>query len=207
MGSAQKQLNEGEELIVDIHPHWIFLAPSVSSLLGVVIVGIIVIAKTNGTAATVLRPVAGVAVLVVLVWFAIRYVKWATTEFAVTNERVMSMTGVISKTGVQIPLDRINSVEYHRGPIERIIGAGDLIIESASQGGRQTFEDIRHPDEVQREINAQMQHTDRDARGGASAPVVTESVAEQLTKLDELRRNGVLSEAEFQAQKARLLDA
>lgn len=204
----RKHLNEGEELILDIRPHWIFLAPSVSSLLLGVIVGLWVIIGTHGSVKTVLGPVVGVAVAVVLVWFGIRYAKWLTTEFAVTNQRVMTMTGVLSKNGMQIPLERINTVEYHRSVVERVIGAGDLIIESASDGGRQKFEDIRHPDEVQREINTQIQrYSGRGYAPQAAAPTnqPIDSVPDQLAKLDELRRNGVLSEAEFQAQKARLL--
>lgn len=208
----RKHINEGEELILDLHPHWIFLAPSVSSLLAAVIVGLWIILGTHGTVKTYLAPVVGVLVLVVLVWFGVRYAKWVTTEFAVTSQRVMSMSGVFTKRGIQIPLERINTVEYSRTLIERMLGAGDLVIESASDGGRQTFDDIRRPDDVQREIYVQIRrNSGRDP--SVAAPAAPEpaastgagSVADQLTKLDELRRSGVLSEAEFQAQKARLL--
>lgn len=206
MAFPRKHLNDGEELIIDIRPHWIFLAPSVGTLIVAILVGLWIIFATHGTVRNLGGPVIGVALLVVLVWFGIRYAKWLTTEFAVTNFQVMSMTGVLNKKGRQIPLDRINSVEYSRKFLERLVGAGDLIIESASSGGRETFEDIRHPDAVQLEINRQIRRYRDDSQeahaGVASAPV---PVADQLEKLDELRRNGVLSEAEFQAQKARLL--
>jgi uncharacterized membrane protein YdbT with pleckstrin-like domain len=147
------------------------------------------------------------------VWFGVRYAKWLTTEFAVTNHRVMSRWGVLSKHGRQIPLERINTVEFSQSLFERMLGAGDLGIESASDGGREEFTDIRHPDEVQREIYTQIRaNVDRPAAAAPPAAPTTAasasgSVADQLAKLDELRRNGVLSEAEFQAQKARLLQA
>lgn len=207
MAFPRKHLNDGEQLVIDIRPHWIFLAPSLSTLVIAVLAGVFVAVWTDGTARTWFGIPLGVVILVVLGWFGIRYVKWLNTEFAVTNFRVMSMTGVLNKKGIQIPLERINTVEYSRSIVERLIGAGDLVIESASQDGKQTFEDIRHPDEVQREINQQIHRYGERPGQPATSGVPTESVADQLTKLDELRRNGVLSEAEFQAQKARLLGA
>ena len=240
----RKHLNEGEVLVLDLHPHWIYLAPSVGALLVAVVVALLVIfGLDDGTLKTVLRPVMGVIVLGLLVWFGIRYAKWLTTEFAVSNHRVMSRWGVLSKHGRQIPLERINTVEFSQTLVERIIGAGHIGIESASDGGREEFADIRNPDEVQREIYVQIRaNVDRrhgppgvaqpqaapaapqpgtqppgvpgHAAGGVGATMQTPSphgsagsVADQLTKLDELRRNGVLSEAEFQAQKARLLQS
>jgi len=209
----RKHLNDDEHLVVDLHPHWIFLAPSVVALIAAVAIGIAVLTLTDGTTENVLRIIAGLLVLAALVWFGVRYAKWLTTEFAVSNHRVMSRWGVLSKHGRQIPLERINTVEFSQSLFERMLGAGDLGIESASDGGREEFTDIRHPDEVQREIYIQIRaNVDRPAAGGAPAMPTTAgsesgSVADQLTKLDELRRNGVLSEAEFQAQKARLLQA
>lgn len=218
MAFPRKHLNEGEELVLDLHPHWIYLAPSVGTLIVAVIVALLVIfGLDDGNFKSVASVVVAIAVLAALGWFAVRYVKWLTTEFAVSNHRVMSRWGVLSKHGRQIPLERINSVEFSQTLFERMLGAGDLGIESASDGGREEFSDIRHPDEVQREIYVQIRRNVDRVPGGsvhrhapppgetAADPSAPASVADQLTKLDELRRNGVLSEAEFQAQKARLL--
>lgn len=217
MAFPRKHLNDDEHLVVDLHPHWIFLAPSVGGLIVAVAVALLVIFWLgDGTLKNISGPVMGVIVLVALVWFGVRYAKWRTTEFAVSNHRVMSRWGILSKHGRQIPLERINTVEFSQSLLERMLGAGDLGIESASEGGREEFTDIRHPDEVQREIYIQIRANVDRAPGWAapqgapaaeSAAAPPESVADQLTKLDELRRNGVLSEAEFQAQKARLLQS
>lgn len=218
VASHRKHLNEGEVLVLDLHPHWIFLAPSVATLVVSVILGIWVMTMGDGNPKKILSVVVGASVLAALVWFGVRYAKWVTTEFAVTNHRIMSMTGIFTKKGIQIPLERINTVEYSRTIIERMLGAGDLTIESASDGGRQEFEDIRRPDEVQREIYVQIRAnsgrgpaqpaaTPQPVAAPAAPPTAspTSSVADQLVKLDELRRSGALSEAEFQAQKSRLL--
>jgi uncharacterized membrane protein YdbT with pleckstrin-like domain len=212
----RKLLNEGEQLVLDLRPHWVFLAPSVAGLVAAIVIGLLVIFGTHGTVHDVASIAAGVLVLVALVWFAVRYAKWVTTQFVVTGDRIISRRGVFAKSGMEIPLERINTVVFNQSFLERIVGAGDLGIESASTGGREQFSDIRRPAQVQREIYVQMEsNSGRDyqrmgaetarsinASGGGAAGM---SVPEQLQKLDELRRNGVLSEAEFQAQKARLL--
>ena len=219
MAFPRKLLNDGEELVLDLRPHWIYLAPSLSSLIVAVVVGIIVITQVHGTARTVTSPPVGVIVLVILVWFGVRYAKWVTTNFVLTHDRVVSRRGVLAKSGMEIPLERINTVTFNQGIFERLVGAGDIGIESASQGGRETFSDIRRPAQVQREIYVQMEANngrdyDRMAqatsntmkRDGVSVQGgVSLSVPEQLEKLDELRRNGVLTEAEFVAEKSRLL--
>jgi hypothetical protein len=87
---------------------------------------------------------------------------------------------------------------------ERLIGAGDLIIESAGERGRQVFADIRHPEEVQREIYAQgEQNKERMYQGGP--PRGAPSTAGELERLADLRDRGVLTPEEFEAQKRRIL--
>ncbi len=218
MAFPRKLLNDGEQLVLDLRPHWIYLAPSVAGLVISIAVGLAVLVGIggNGNIKNGLSILAGVFVLAMLGWFATRYAKWVSTQFVLTGDRVISRRGVLSKSGMEIPLERINTVVFNQRILERLVGAGDIGIESASEGGRETFNDIRHPAQVQREIYVQMENNSgRDfqrmghatansinagAAGGTGVPV-----AHQLEKLDELRRNGVLSEAEFQAQKARLL--
>jgi uncharacterized membrane protein YdbT with pleckstrin-like domain len=137
------------------------------------------------------------------VWFGIRYLKWSTTNFVITSHRVIYRSGVISKRGIEIPLQRINNVLSHQGPFERMIGAGDLLIESAGETGQQRFTDVRNPQRVQNLINAQMEMKERD-RGGELVPPPTD-VASQLEKLEGLRDRGSLTPEEFEAQKRRLL--
>jgi hypothetical protein len=90
-----------------------------------------------------------------------------------------------------------------------MIGAGDLGIESAGEGGQETFSDVRKPSVVQNEIYRQMEHTTQRTFGNTRAPAVGHvelSIPEQLEKLDDLRRRGVINEQEFAAKKAQLLD-
>jgi len=152
---------------------------------------------------------AGVLVLGTLVWFGLRYARWATTHFVVTSDRLIYRHGVLSKHGVEIPLERVNTVFFSQSILERVVGSGDLVIESAGEMGRQSFANVRKPSAVQNEIYRQMEANenrkfDRIGRvGGGGSPGA--SVPEQIAQLDALRQQGVLTDAEFQAKKAELL--
>ncbi|MGB0995972.1 MAG: PH domain-containing protein, partial [Acidimicrobiales bacterium] len=149
-------------------------------------------------------------------FFGFTYLQWTTTNFVVTNERLVSRKGVISKEGIEIPLDRINTVFFNQSIFERIIGAGDLGIESAGEGGRQEFTDIRRPNLVQNEIYRQVEGLEdrrlrRLGQAAAEAAPATHaephlSIPEQIEKLDQLRRQGVVTDEEFEAKKRELLD-
>ena len=86
--------------------------------------------------------------------FALRRVSWVTTYFVVTTDRVIFRTGVISRRGIEIPLGRVNNVLFNQSLLERLIGAGDSLIESGGESGQQTFTDVRSPDRVQNSIHA-----------------------------------------------------
>jgi hypothetical protein len=107
---------------------------------------------------------------------------------------------------MEIPLEHVNDVRFSQNVLERVIGAGTLVIQSASEQGREEFKDVRHPEEVQKTIyRVGEQNKNRMYRGGSSSPPVSPSVTTELERLADLRAKGVLTEAEFQAQKARIL--
>lgn len=186
----------------------------ISALLAVLIIGALALVGLggDGTGWRVGQIIVALGVVAVLAIFAKRYAEWTTTEFVVTTERVISRKGVFAKNGIEIPLDRINTVFFEQTAFERIAGSGNLGIESAGEGGRQTFTNIRKPNLVQAEIyNQKEQYENRkldrlsQASAGAASPGTSESIPDQIAKLDELRIRGVLSNEEFQAKKEELL--
>ena len=225
-------LTDDEDLVLDLRPHWWFLAPAGAVLL---------IASVLGLGALVQSWWPPVEWMVLVVWlvavgyFGVQYLLWTTTNFVVTNERVISRHGVVAKEGIEIPLDRINTVFFNQSIFERIIGAGDLGIESAGEGGRQQFSDIRKPNMVQNEIYRQVEAQRGRATGYSNlahpAPPVTpppapeaaappppaspsrapaadtgSSIARKIEELDELRRKGLVTPEEFEAKRRELLD-
>jgi len=201
----RKLLNEGEDVVLDLHPHWWFLGKQTAALLAAIVLGAVVLLNVDNG---VVQLLAGVLILAALAWWTMRYLDWRTTNFVVTTDRLIYRHGVLSKHGIEIPLERVNNVLFSQRLLERVLGAGDLVIESAGESGRQAFSDVRKPSAVQNEIYRQIEANenrkfDRIGRGGGT--FAGTSVADELAKLDQLRRDGVLSEEEFAAQKARLL--
>lgn len=203
-------LSDDEHVVVDMHPHWWTITP-LAALLGVVVIGGIFVLSIagDGIGWTILQVIVGIGILTTLALFLVRYARWITTEFVVTTERVISRHGVMSKSGIEIPLDRINTVFFNQQAFERILQSGDLGIESAGEGGRQTFDNIRKPSKVQAEIYAQKEAFERrrlERIGEASAArAAVASIPEQIAQLDDLRKRGVLSDQEFEAKKNELL--
>ena len=211
MAYPKNLLISGEEVVLDLRPHWWFLTPRALVSVAALIVGIVAWSQGwAGTAASFLEGALGIAILVALVWFLLRLAKWATTEFVLTNKRVIYRFGVIGKNGKEIPLDKINTVFFDQTVFERMIGCGTVAMESAGESGKDSFTHIRKPSIVQAEIYRQMELDEakdheaigRAAHGGGGGGL---SVSEQIEKLHQLKQSGALSDDEFASQKAKLL--
>jgi uncharacterized membrane protein YdbT with pleckstrin-like domain len=148
----------------------------------------------------------GIALFVFIFYPVRKFIAWVTSYFVVTSDRVIHREGWIAKRSMDIPLEAINDVRFSQNLFERIIGAGDLIISSASEYGRQVFGDIRHPEEVQKTIYHQGElNKERMYRGQAGPPPAAPSTMSELERLGKLRADGVLTEAEFEEQKKKIL--
>jgi len=218
MPFPRRLLIENEELILELRPHWIaIVVPAIVTIL--VVAGWILAltyAPDDGTSRSIVVWGASAIGVFLLIAFPVRkFIAWATSYFVVTSDRVIHREGWIAKRSMEIPLEAINDVRFHQGVFERLIGAGDLIISSASEFGRQVFGDIRNPEEVQKTISHQGElNKERMYRGGgrgsaapaqATTPPASASTTGELERLAELRNKGVLTEDEFQSQKKRIL--
>lgn len=157
MPYPRRLLNPGEEIALDTHPHWWFFARQGMALIASIVVAILVAVYTGGDGfAAVIRWLSIAAVLFSAVWFGLRWVAWVTTHFVVTSDRVIFREGVLRRRGIEIPLGRVNNVLFEQSIFERVIGAGDLVMESGGERGQQTFSDVRNPDRVQNVIHARI---------------------------------------------------
>lgn len=201
-------INEGETVVLDLHPHWWYFAKHIlaGTLLLVALVGVVAVRNIEYVNSVTALGWATVAVIWAL-WLGIKYLQWQFTNFVVTDDRVIFRHGVLAKHGVEIPLERINNINFHQGVWERIIGAGDLDIESAGREGQSHFEDVRHPDAVQQEIYRQMEVNAKQQAGWSAPPASRDaSIPEQIEQLAALRDKGHISVEEFESKKAALLE-
>jgi uncharacterized membrane protein YdbT with pleckstrin-like domain len=199
MAFPRRLLVEGEELVLDLRPHPVALVLPIIVTVLTVGVGIWLLTIANGTVGWIVMA----AIVVVLIAYPVRRLTdWLTSHFVVTSDRIIHRQGLIAKSSMEIPLEAINDVRFEQGVFDRLVGAGTLVVQSASEAGREEFAHIRKPEDVQKTIYHQGELNQTRMRGGGSgAP----SPTTELERLADLRAKGVLTEAEFQAQKAKIL--
>jgi uncharacterized membrane protein YdbT with pleckstrin-like domain len=206
MPFPRRLLIPGEQLVLDLRPHPIALA--LPALFTVALTALV---------AWLGSWIGGPSWLWLAIWIVgmllypvPKVIAWLTSNFAVTSDRVIHRQGFIAKRSMEIPHEAINDVRFEQGIVDRIVGAGTLVISSASEFGRNSFDDIRHPEEVQKVIYEQgelnkkrMYQGDRPVQPQASRG--SPSATTELERLAKLRDDGVLTEEEFQVQKAKVL--
>jgi uncharacterized membrane protein YdbT with pleckstrin-like domain len=224
MPFPKKLLIPNEELILDLRPHPVALALPVLVVVAELVVAIWLTITIDFTSWIWWA----IVVVVFVIYPLRRLIWWLTSIFAVTTDRVIHREGFIAKRSMEIPLEAINDVRFEQGIWDRIVGAGTLRISSASEFGTNSFTHIRHPEEVQKTIYHQgemnkkrMYQGDHAApaaeaaaassgappapAGTTAGPPRAPSTTTELERLAKLRDDGVLTEAEFQAQKAKVL--
>lgn len=199
MGFPRELLADHEEIIFDLKPHWVAVVPSV--LWTVVAVGVAAGAFVllDDTVALVGL---GLAALIWLLLAVPPFVTWQFTRFVLTTDRLITRSGVIAKRSKEIPLERINDVAFSQSVLDRMLGAGDLLIESAGERGQGRIENVRNPERVQLMIYEESEKNNNRMMQPRSAGT---SIPEQIEALARLKEQGVLTPAEFEAKKQELL--
>ncbi len=146
MGYPDNVLATEEQVVLHRHPHWKRLIGPVLALLLITAVAAFGAAAVSRTgwdprARQVVSAVIAGIWLVLAGWLTVRpFLAWLTTHFVITDRRVMYRHGVLNRAGIDIPLARINSVEFSHGLIDRMVRTGTLVIESASQDPLEFFD-------------------------------------------------------------------
>lgn len=200
MPFPKKLLTSNEQIVREMRAHW-------KALIRPVVLTIIVWGAAGFAYTAIGSGPAWIALVVALVlWIVVAgwpILQWRFTEYAITNERLIARSGVIAKHAKEIPLETINDITFTQTLLDRILRAGDLVLESAGERGQQVFNDIGRPEQIQKLIyeTAEARKV-AFSRGGAHL-----SVADEIAKLADLRDRGVISSADFEARKAKLLES
>lgn len=153
MGYPDTVLAADERVVLHRHPHWKRLVGPVLALLVATAVAGFGLGVVNHTdwelsAKQIVMIVIAVIWVILVGWLTLWPVlNWRTTHFVITDRRVMFRHGVLTRAGIDIPLARINSVEFRHGLLDRLVRTGTLIIESASQDPLE-FDDIPRVERV-----------------------------------------------------------
>ena len=168
--AMEPSLTDDEHLVLRLRPHWKVLIRAVLVAVLVVAVALIVeVIIPSGSAAAVERlVVAAVAILALMLWLMVPVLRWRTTTYELTSRRLRVRDGIVTRRGRDIPLSRITDVSFEQGPLDRLLGSGRLIVESAGEHGQIVLSDIPRVEFAQatlfRLVEEEQRRLDRNER-------------------------------------------
>jgi uncharacterized membrane protein YdbT with pleckstrin-like domain len=220
VGFPARLLGADEQVVLDLRPHWCVLGwPSVTTAAAVGFTASIFIVFPDAPAGVAYALIALVGLSVL--WLAQRALRRAATSIVVTTGRVLRRSGVLSRTTLEIRLERINELSSHQSVGGRILGSGEVLVEVGGETGVVVLDHVPHPQAVQSVISGQVSRRHRAVHTPAfevrmpepetpptGTPARTDgpsNAAERMVQLQELRRRGIVDEQEYQAKRRELL--
>jgi uncharacterized membrane protein YdbT with pleckstrin-like domain len=199
-------LKKDEKLLVIIRQHWIKLV--LPFLIWLLISIAVIMWLSAGTALLI--------VLVAAIYPAVEYINWKYNLWAVTSLRVVDESGFFTRYSKESPLDKINNVEYDQPVLGRILGYGNVDIQTAAEMGETKYQLIHHPKLLKDTITHAQEEYKRMQISNQAAQLAQaiaknnqipsqQMVADELHKLFELLQKGAITQEEYSVQKNKLL--
>ncbi len=198
---VQSMLGENERIVLVTRQHWFVLF---SAILAEIIITLLLIAAVS--VATFFFPLAafGFVLLIVPLISMLRDILiWSNHEYLVTNRRVIQISGIFNKNVVDSSLEKVNDVKMTQSFFGRLFDFGDVEILTASEIGVNLFKRIGDPVKFKTAMLNAKEKLGYEGTGAHAQPA--DDVPIMISQLDELRKKGIVTEAEFQAKKAELL--
>lgn len=144
-------LSDGERFVLRLHPHWkTLLRPSfLLAVIAAATIALLVLLPAGHNLAAARIAIGAVALVAAITWFGIPLLRWKTTSYELTTRRLRLRAGILTRTGRDFPLIRISDVSFSHGPIDRLVGAGRLVVESAGEHGQLVLNEIPQVEHVQ----------------------------------------------------------
>ncbi len=205
MGYVERMLGQNEKKVFLTHQHWMVLATSF--LVNLVLALVIIVVA--GFAAMQLGPIGWIVPILLVVpiaRFVMTYLVWTNREYIITNRRVIQISGVINKNVFDSSLEKVNDVKMTQSFFGQMFDYGDVEIMTAAEEGENLFRRILSPVKFKTAMLNQKEllAMDEGLRVG-SAPAATPDVPKLIEGLDQLRKQGLITEEEFQRKKQDLL--
>ena len=149
--AGDESLSEGEHFVLRLHPHWKTVLRPLFLLVVIILVAVVlVVILPSGHNLALARLAIGVVALVAAItWCAVPLLRWRTTTYELTTRRLRLRSGILSRQGRDFPLNRISDVSFSHGIIDRMLGCGRLVVESAGEHGQLVLSEIPEVEQVQ----------------------------------------------------------
>jgi uncharacterized membrane protein YdbT with pleckstrin-like domain len=208
-GYVQRMLAEGEKILVITRQHWFVVASaiffeSVMILISLIalIVGVFVVKDVPSVAELIIFLACFIIIFIMGLSMLRDILIWWNRQYIITSMRVIQISGVINKNLTDSSLEKVNDVKLSQSIVGRIFGYGDVEILTASELGANLFRRIGNPVGFKTAmINAkqELEH------GGESLPKHGDDIPSLIAQLDQLNKQGVLTDEEFARKKQELL--
>ncbi len=203
----QSLLGDRESIVLVTHQHWFTLARAIVIeivLILIIFTGTIVAALSAPPLAPLVSAIGFVILLIPIATMTIDILNWSNRQFIITNRRVIQISGLFNKNVIDSNLEKVNDVKMVQSAVGRLFGYGDIEIMTASELGVNLFKRIDEPIRFKTAMLNAKEKIDHVDMGDPRGPAM--DVPELISRLDELRGKGALTEEEFQQKKSELLD-
>ena len=156
---SSRLLNEGEHVVLSTRTHVKALFLPAVVLIVICALGGYLTSLPNGQHKADWRWATWIIAALLIVWFVVRpFLTWLFTSYTFTNRRLITRTGILTRTGHDIPLNRISDIAYEKSLVDRMFGCGTLVISDASEEGRVRLDDIPRVEQVQLTVSDELYH-------------------------------------------------
>lgn len=160
------QLLPGENLILKDHPHWIVVVKSlVVPIILLIVAAVIDITVTNSGIANFQLFVALAAIAIAGLWLIVVWIRWQSTSFTLTDQRIKIETGVFGRQSKMIPIDRVQDCTTKQSLIGRMLGYGRVEVDAAGAQGAEVLDHLPNPGVFRDQVFVQ---SERRRAGGPS---------------------------------------
>jgi uncharacterized membrane protein YdbT with pleckstrin-like domain len=141
------ELLPGENLVLKAHQHWIVIVKSVViPVLLLVVVAILDFTYLNTNYVPHLRTVLSLAAIAIAgAWLIVVWIRWQSTAYTLTDQRIKIDTGVFGRSSKTIPIDRIQDATTRQTLFGRMLGYGRVEVDAAGAQGAEVLDHLPNP--------------------------------------------------------------
>lgn len=207
MNYLEQLLAQNEEILLVARQSWVVLVREVLIAL-VLTAGIIGVALVASGPFPQYWWLVGILILLPMGRFVVQFLHWANREYVVTNRRVIQINGLVNKNVVDSSLEKVNDVRMSQSVLGRLLNYGDVEILTASDLGSNLFQRIADPIGFKTAMLNAKEKMGYENEGPNTAPPAGPrpvDIPALIASLSAMRKEGMITEEEFQQKKAELL--
>jgi uncharacterized membrane protein YdbT with pleckstrin-like domain len=160
------QLLPGENLILKYHPHWIVIVKSLAVPIILLIIAAIIDFTVTNTGIANFRVIVSLAAIALAgLWLIVVWIRWQSTSYTLTDQRIKIETGVFGRQSKMIPIDRVQDCTTKQSLLGRMLGYGRVEVDAAGAQGAEVLNHLPNPGAFRDQVFVQSERR----RGGTPA--------------------------------------